>query len=147
MEKRMLAKGGIKERGLLLCGIIGGAIGLAAELIFGLLLPLALVTLDDPASLITASAAFCAFVGGASGGTAASLFCKGRELSAGLIAAGFMLLCMLVVSLAVPGGLSWSLLLLLASVTLITATLASLLVSSLTRKRSHSMKRVMRRRG
>lgn len=129
-----------------LTSLIGGAIGSAVTLAMLLLLPLAVLGLDDPNALAVPTVCVCTAVGSAVGCFFAISKCRESPVRSALISAGVMLLAVTVASLFASG--EWSILRALAVVLSVVlgggAVTAMLTRASKSRKRR--MKNAMKRR-
>lgn len=137
---------GKSEPNIWLGALIGGGIGLAAVLGLALIMPLALMGLDDPNGFALPAAAFCVFMGGLVGGFISANTSKGAEIISGLLSAAVIILPMLLISFIYGKGFApIGFLIILASL-LISSFLGAFAVLKLNSGRKRSMKRAMRRR-
>lgn len=146
MEKNNRAPRARGEKNVWISGVIGGGAGLAVTLVSALLLPLALVSLDDPKPFVFPLACLCVFVGGILGGFVSAKNARGNELLASLIGSAAMLLPMLVISLFINRQGSALHLLLVAASAVISFLLGSGVIRAISQNKKRNMKRAMKRR-
>lgn len=132
--------------GVILCALIGGGIGLALTVMATMISPLALLGLEAPNAMATQAAAFCIFLGGASGAAVAAKRCKTAPMAAGLISAAIMALPILLVSFFITGEVSWLNIAVMTASLVISALIGSVCVTKAGTSRKRNMKRALKRR-
>lgn len=141
-KKRRIERGG----NLFVESLISGGIGLGVAVVALLLMPIALLPLKEPGTLLLPAVSAVVVLGGAACGVTASLrFCE-SSLAISLIGAGVILLPIIAVSLFVSGNFNIFNFALIALLIFASSVLSGLAVVRFRSSKKRSMKRAMKRR-
>ncbi len=127
-------------------GLVAGGIGAGVLLLLVLLLPLLLITFDDPNSLALPAVCLSAFVGGAVCGVIAASRCKEAPLLSSLVGAAVMLSAILVASLAVGGEANITAGILVAAILLASCVGGAFVTQRFFADKKRNMKKALKRR-
>lgn len=135
-----------KENNFFLPSVIGGAVGLGTALLLMLVLPFAVLGLDDPDSFVLPSVCICIFIGSAVGGFLTAIKSSDMPLVSAITAFSAMMLPIILISFFVSGEISIASIfavLLSAAAGMASVTLA---VTRFSKSKKRKMKNVMKRR-
>ena len=146
--ERIKRKNAVAEKGnnFFLPSVIGGAVGLGIALLLMLVLPFAVLGLDDPDSFVLPSVCICVFIGSAVGGFLNATKNGDMPLVSAITAFSAMMLPIILISFFVSGEISIASIfavLLSAAAGIASVTLA---VTRFSKSKKRKMKNVMKRR-
>lgn len=127
-------------------GLIGGGIGAGTVLLLLLLLPILLITFEDPNLLAVPTVCLAVFIGGAVCGIVAANRCGESPLLAAVIGASAMLLPIFIVSLTLGGTADITVALLVVAVLLASSAGGAFLTQRFRSDKKRNMKKALKRR-
>ncbi len=127
-------------------GLIGGGIGAGTILLLLLLVPILLITFEDPDPLTVPTVCLAVFLGGAVCGVIAANRCDESPLLAAVIGAAAMLLPIFIVSLTLGGKADIAVCALVVAVLLSSSAGGAFLTRRFRSDKKRNMKKALKRR-
>lgn len=139
-------KRALKQENPYVSALIGSGLALAMTVLTALVFPMISLRFNDPNALTALSAYLCLFIGAFVGAFVSARRDGKNHLAVAMLSGGFMLLPMLLISLIIPGGISFISAVAAVAVIAVASFVGGMAAQKLDTGHKRNMKRAMKRR-